>query len=191
MIELPLLNAALGDVLEFAAVVAGGHFLRDQVKVGLNDVAHVPQQQGGPLLDIAAGTEVQLPLPPLHHRAGRAGADGGFDFVAPQIGKADGSPDVNAVDLPFEPRVPVYCFHQSPGRRRGHRVVADPLHLHLRPCKQGVIAPDFQTDGHRRSTPSCMVEIAKIKICFTGRTRGHRIHALPSSASSDSPVCPS
>ena len=164
MVELPPLDAPLDDVLELARVVAGGGLVR-HVKVGLDDIAHVPQQQGGPLLDIVRGTQVQLPLAPFHHCPGRAGGDGGFYLVAPKIGEADGGAHVNPVDDPPQTGMPVDGLHQSPGRRRGHHVVAHPFHFHLRPCKQGVIPPDLQRDRHRRSL---------LSVSFTNIGEGER-----------------
>ena len=97
VVELPLFDAALDNVLKLARIISGGG-LTGHVKMGLNDIPHIPQQQGGPLLNVVGCAQIQLSLAPLHHRPGRAGGESGLDLVAPQIGEADGSAHMDAVD---------------------------------------------------------------------------------------------
>ena len=51
MVELPPLDTALDNILKFSRIVSwrslGCHF-----KMGLDHIAHIPQQQCGPLLDV-------------------------------------------------------------------------------------------------------------------------------------------
>ena len=51
MIELPPLNASLHNVLEFSRVVPFGGPVR-HIKMGFDHIVYVPQQQGGPLLNV-------------------------------------------------------------------------------------------------------------------------------------------
>ena len=150
VVELPLFDAALDNVLKLARIVSGGG-LTGHVKMGLNNIPHIPQQQGGPLLNVVGCAQIQLPLAPLHHRPGRAGGESGLDLVAPQVGEADGSAHMDAVDDPLQPRMPVDGLHQPPGGGGGHDIVAHPFYFHLRAGKEGIIPPDLQLNGHRRS----------------------------------------
>ena len=70
MIELPPLDAALDNVLELARVIPGSGFVR-HIKMGLNDIVHIPQQQRRPLLDVVGSTEIQLSGPAFHDGADR------------------------------------------------------------------------------------------------------------------------
>ena len=63
MIKLPFPDAPFGNVLKLPLTVPRSGLFRNKLKVGLDDVAHIPQQQGGPLLDVVGRTQVQLPLP--------------------------------------------------------------------------------------------------------------------------------
>lgn len=46
VVELPLFDAALDNVLKLARIVSRGG-LTGYVEMGLNDIPHIPQQQGG------------------------------------------------------------------------------------------------------------------------------------------------
>ena len=150
MIELPPLDAALDNVLELARVIPGSGFVR-HIKMGLNDIVHIPQQQRRPLLDVVGSTEIQLSGPAFHDGADRPGGESGLHLIAPQIGQPDRRAHVDAVDHPPQPRMPVNCLDQPPGCRRGHDIIADPFHLHLRSGEEGVVPPDLQRDGHQHA----------------------------------------
>ena len=62
MIELSPLDAALDNVLELARVIPGSGFVR-HIKMGLNDIVHIPQQQRRPLLDVVAVQRYSSPVP--------------------------------------------------------------------------------------------------------------------------------
>ena len=132
MVKLPPADAALEDILELPRVVPRGGLVGD-VKVGVDDIADIPQQQRRPLLDLLRGGQVQLPPAPFHHRPGGPGADGGLHLVAPQVHGANGGADLDAVDDIPQSWMPIDRLQQPPGRRGGHHVVAYPLHLHLGP----------------------------------------------------------
>ena len=51
VIKLPFLEPASHDVLKFSGIVSGRRFLR-HLKMSLDHIPHIPQQQSGPLLDL-------------------------------------------------------------------------------------------------------------------------------------------
>ena len=134
VVELPLFDAALDNVLKLARIVSGGG-LTGHVKMGLNNIPHIPQQQGGPLLNVVGCAQIQLPLAPLHHRPGRAGGESGLDLVAPDVGepdgplgillggrfvlgvKAEGLEQIDAVNRITQPGVPSRWLPQGPAQR--------------------------------------------------------------------------
>ena len=115
MIKLSFLNPTLHNILEFSRVVSRCGVFR-HLKMGLNHIAHIPQQQCGALLNLLRSAEIQRTCSAFHHRAGCGGGDRGFDLVAPQIGEADGGTDMDAVDAPPHSRMPVNGLDQPSGR---------------------------------------------------------------------------
>ena len=65
--------------------------------MGVDDIAHIPQHHGGPLLDALRGSQVQFSTF-FHDSLCLPGAGGVLDFVASDIGKADWGADMDAVD---------------------------------------------------------------------------------------------
>ncbi len=74
---------------------------------------------------------------------------------------------VDSIDNPADSRLPMNRLKNASGCRGGHDVVADPLHLHLRPGEAGVATPDPEFYSLRHSPPYCsqiqLVLLLKIK----------------------------
>ena len=54
MVELPTFDPALYNVLKFSGIVPFGGLVC-HLKMGLDHIAYIPQQQGGPLLNVVRG----------------------------------------------------------------------------------------------------------------------------------------
>lgn len=111
MVELPSLYPAFDNILEFPGVITGGS-LFCHFKMSFDDIVYIPQKQSSSLLDIPGGTEIQIAGSPFHHSAYIAGRNRGLDLVAAQVGEVNGGTDMNAVDHPGQPRMPVDGFDQ-------------------------------------------------------------------------------
>lgn len=150
-------GAAVEHVEVFAFAVLGGEFgtvfLEAEIEdpeVGFDDVGDIAQEGGGALLagifdENADGGDG------LSFHGGCGGGTGlGSDFVAADIGEADGFEDVDAVDDPADLGLPVDGLQNAAGGGGGDDVVGDALDLHLRPGEAGEGAADVEFDavGH-------------------------------------------
>ena len=147
MIKLSPLQAPLHDVLKFTGVVSRCRLLC-HCKVGLNDITHIPQHHSSPLLDAFRRSQIEFSRPPLHNGFHFSSINGILHFIAPDVRKANGGTYINPINHPPHAWVPVNGLYQSSGSRGGDDVIADPLHLHFRSGKTGVISPDLYGNRH-------------------------------------------
>lgn len=133
--------AAPKDVDVLAFVVRRAGFVR-QLEMGLDDVIHMPQQQGGPLLAAFVGEQVQGRAVLCRiFDAFQAGAL--FrDLVAPDAVEHDGVQDVDPVHEPAYGRFPVDGFKDAAHRRWRGDIIAAAFPLVFRAGEQGIVAPD-------------------------------------------------
>ncbi len=197
MITLALIEPPLHDILKFSGVIARGCFIR-QREMCLNNVMYVFQNQGRALLSFLRSGNVQLLFCPLHRRAQVTCEDFAAHFVAAQAHRLnlalrrlpafDRVQNIDAVDVPQNAGVPVYSLqHAARGRGRGH-VVADALHLHLRPCEAGVRPPEFCLNRHEIIPSFRASFFAKALLVKSPYAADQIIFACPSSGARRSPT---
>ena len=118
-------------VREFPGIIRG-RGVHGHLKMGIDDIPHIPQHHGGPLLNAVRGCQIQVAAL-FHDRLRLSGTDGILDLIAPDVGEANRRTDVNPVYNPFHPWVPQNAFQQSTGSRGGYHIIANPFCFELRP----------------------------------------------------------
>jgi hypothetical protein len=133
---------------EFWAVFLEAMF--ENFEMGFDDIGNILQQSSGALLTLVLDDDADSrDVFPFHGSCGGL-ASLGADFVAADVGKADGLEDVDAVNDPADLRFPVDGLEDATGGGWGDDVVGDALDLHFRSGEAGEVARDVEFDavGH-------------------------------------------
>lgn len=118
-----------------------------KVEVGVDEVANVLEEEGGPLLAVFIDEDSELVVAAFRDQS--CTWHGGFlaDLVAADIGETDGVEDGNVIDNPPDLGLPVDGLKDAAGCGGGDDVVGNALDFHFRTRKEGVGAGDFENDG--------------------------------------------
>ena len=122
----------------------------DNFEMGFDDIGDILQQGGGALLSLVFDDDADSGDAFSVHCSGGGLTGLGADFVATDIGKADGLEDMDAVDDPADLRLPINCLKNATGSGWGDHIIRDALDLHFWSGKAGEVAGDVQLDavGH-------------------------------------------
>lgn len=119
----------------------------ENVNAGVDEVADVAEEEGRALLTFLVDIDAEgVGTAFANERGSRIGCFFA-DFVAADVGEADGVEDCDAVDDPTDLRFPVDGFENAAGGGRSDDVVGDALDLHFGTGEEGVVAGDFECDG--------------------------------------------
>lgn len=148
-------GAAGKDIEVFAFAGAAGDFRsafvenvgRENFEVGFDDVGDIAQEGGGALLAFVLDEDADGGDKFTFHGGGGGGGGFGADFVAADVGEADGLEDVDPVDDPADLGFPVDGFEDAAGGGGGDDVVGDAFDLHFGAGEAGEVAGDVESDG--------------------------------------------
>jgi len=124
------------------------------VEMSFDDVGDVAQEGGGALLPgfgiINNNSEGGNGL--AFHGSGGGCSGFGSDFVAPDVGEADGFENVDFINDPADLGLPIDSLEDAAGGGGGDDVVGDTLDFHFRSSEAGEVSAEVEFDsvGHEK-----------------------------------------